>query len=280
MSTNSHPETDESDLLDENDHSTYQHLIRILECLCTIGRTDIQFPVCFLSRFSACPHKEQLKAVGNVFGYLKDFPDRWTKFDHWDLKVLPMLPTPDVSFKELYPDVFEELDKRFLILFGPAIQSSIFFDSDHAHDLKTKRSCTRIIIYVGSTPVSWSSKRQTSIQTSSYGAEFMAGKTAHEGVISIRYMLWCLGVWVKGPTNLYGDNQLTLQSSTLIDSECKKKHIPIAYHKMQECVAARIVNPVKVDTKKNLSDSPTKRYNVEDPPFSEWCVLWTVDVGR
>ena len=49
-----------------------------------------------------------------------------------------------------------------------------------------------------------------------------------------------------------------IQISTLIESECEKKHIAIAYHKMQECVAARIVNPVKMGTKINLSDFLTK----------------------
>jgi len=156
--------------------------------------------------------------VEKEFSYLKEFPDRRIKVDHQDLKVLPVLPTPDASFKEQYPDAFEELDERFPIPFGPPIQSSIFFDSDHAHDLKTKRSCTGIIVYVGSTPVTWSSKRQTSIQTSSYGAECMAGKTACEEAISIRYMLRCHGVRIKGPTILYGDNMGMVQSSTLIDS--------------------------------------------------------------
>ena len=75
-------------------------------------------------------------------------------------------------------------------------------------------------MFVGSTPVSWSSKRQTSIQMSSYGAEFMAGKRACEEAISIRYMLRSLGVVIKGWTNLYGDNQGMLQSSSMIDSEC------------------------------------------------------------
>ena len=191
ISADSHPEMDKSDLLDKDGHNANQHLVGILQWLCMIGRADIQFSVCLLSQFSVCPHKEQLKAVQKVFGYLKEFPDRQIKVDHQDLKVLPILPTPDASFKEQYPDAFEELDERFPVPFGPPIQSSIFFDSDHAHDLKTKRSCTGIIVYVGSTPVTWSSKWQTLIHTSSYGAEFMAGKTACEEAISIRYMLQC-----------------------------------------------------------------------------------------
>ena len=249
---------DKSDLLDENGHNAYQRLIGFLQWLCTIGRADIQFSVCSLSRFSACPRMGQLKAVEKVFGYLKEFPDRRILVDHRDLKVFPVLPTPDASFKEQYPDAFEELDERFPIPFGPPIQSSIFFYSDHAYDLKTERSCTGIIVCVGLTQATWSSKWQILIQNSSYGAEFMAEKTACEEAISIRYMLWCLGVRIKEPTILYGDNQGMVQSSTLIDSECKKKHIVFEYHKMWECVVAKIVNPVKVGTEMNLSDVLTK----------------------
>ena len=135
-------------------------------------------------------------------------------------------------FMEQYPDAFEELDEQFLLPFGLPIQSSIFFQPNHVHHLKAKRSCTGIIVDVGSTPVSWFSKRQTFIQTSSYVAEFMAEKTACEEATSIRYMLRCLGIKVKGPTILYGNNQGIIQSSTLIDSEFKKKRYTIAYHKM------------------------------------------------
>ena len=48
--------------------------------------------------------------VEKVFSYLNEFPDRQIKVDHQDLKIFPLLPTPDASFKEQYPDAFEELD--------------------------------------------------------------------------------------------------------------------------------------------------------------------------
>ena len=112
----------------------------------------------FLSCFLACPHKEELKGVKKVFGYLKGFPVRQIKVDHQDLKVFPMLPTPDASFKEQNLHGFKELDEQFPVPFRPLIQSSIFFDFDQAQNLKTKRTCSGIIVYVGLTPVSWSSK--------------------------------------------------------------------------------------------------------------------------
>ena len=71
-------------------------------------------------------------------------------------------------------------------------------------------------------------------------------------------MLRCLGVKLKGRTYLCGDNLGMLQSSTIVASVCKKKHVSVSWHIMRECVAAGITNPVKVDTTVNLADFLTK----------------------
>ena len=160
--------------------------------------------------------------------------------------------------KELYPDAHEELDEHFPEALGPELQTSVWFDADHAHDTMTKRSCSGVVAYVGRTPVAWLCKRQTTIQTSSYGAEFMAGRTACEEAISLRYMLRCLGVRIKGRTLFPGDNLGMLQSSTRPDSRLKKKAQALSWHKIRECVAAGIICPVKVDTKINIADFLTK----------------------
>ena len=187
-------------------------------------------------------------------------------------------------FIHQYPDAFEEIDPTIPEPFGPAILTSIFFDSDLAHDLRTHRSCTGIVVFIGRMPVSWSSKRQTSIQTSNYGAEFMAGKTACKEAISLRYILRCLGVRIKGQTNLYGDNKGMLQSSMLIDSECKKLHLAIAHHKMRECVAAGMINPIKIHTDHNIrdflmktTDWGTHHYHT-GAFFGQWLVGAEVDI--
>ena len=50
----------------------------------------------------------------------------------------------------------------------------------------------------------------------------MAGKMVCKEAIALRYMLMSVGEVIKGQIKLYGDNQGMLQSSLLIDSECKK----------------------------------------------------------
>ena len=57
---------------------------------------------------------------------------------------------------------------------------TVHVDADHAHDKTTSRSIAGIIVFVGSTPVFSSSKRQSSVQTSACGAEFVALKSAVE----------------------------------------------------------------------------------------------------
>jgi hypothetical protein len=72
-------------------------------------------------------------------------------------------------------------------------------------------------------PVICQSKHQGCIATSTYGAEFIAMRTAVEEVISIRYMLRCLGVPVIKPTELFGDNFGVVQSAEIPEGGTQKE---------------------------------------------------------
>ena len=63
---------------------------------------------------------------------------------------------------------------------------------------------------------------------------------------------------MKGPTKICGDNLGMIMSSTNPDSELKKKHVEISYHKLQESALDRIINPIKVYTTVNQSENITK----------------------
>ena len=89
-------------------------------------------------------------------------------------------------------------------------------------------------------------------------AEFCAGQVASEEAIAIRYMLHSLGVPVTGATALCGENLGMIMSSTNTDSELNKKHVAISLHKLRECAAAGIVNPIKVCTTVKISKIFTK----------------------
>ena len=166
----------------------------------------------------------------------------------------PFLP----DFKKEYPDAKEDRDPKEPKAYGKPVQTSVFFDANLAHDIKTRRSITGILVYVGSTLVSWTSKRQGCIASSTYCSEFIAMRSAVEEAISVRYMLRSLGIPVEEPTNLLGDNLGVIQSASLEDAELKKKHVAISFHSVREAVAAGIVKPIWCDTTENWADICTK----------------------
>jgi hypothetical protein len=83
-------------------------------------------------------------------------------------------------------------------------------------------------------------------------------RTAVEELMSVRYMLRCLGVKVEHASYLFGDNLGVVQNATIKESLLKKKHVAISYHKVREAAASGIVHPTKIDGKFNFADVCTK----------------------
>ena len=197
-----------------------------------------------------------------VFGYLKKYNNRRVCVDSRDPILIggkDALEKDYVElFKDAYPDAAEEVDTKVPVPLIDEMEITCFVDSDHAHDRVTRRSITGIIIVVGRTPVFFSSKRQGAIETSTYGAEFCAMRSAVEEVQSVRYMLRCLGVKVSRASLICGDNMGVIQNCTIPDSLLKKKHVAIAFHKARESAAAGVCHPIKILGKNNFSDLLTK----------------------
>ena len=76
---------------------------------------------------------------------------------------------------------------------------SALVDADHASDSMTRRSRTGMLVYINSALVYWSSKKQTSIESSSFGSEFIAMKQCCEYLRGLRYKLRMMGIPVYGP---------------------------------------------------------------------------------
>ena len=138
------------------------------------------------------------------------------------------------------------------------MQTSVCGDSDHAHDVVTRRSITGILTYVGLTPVSSVSRRQTTIASSTYEAEFMAMRTATQEAKVIRNVLRSFGIPLDGPTLLFGDNLGVVQQASFVDADLTKKHVAISYHLVREAIAAGTILPYWVGTNDNLADILTK----------------------
>ena len=257
-----HPELDESTLLSDVGIRKFQMLIGMAQWACTIWRLDIAFAVSSLSRFAAAPREHHLELALFLFGYLKKNPNRRIVLDSRPLLIDDELRKDSFhpDFLEDYPDAHEDIATDFPTAYGRELETAVFFDADHAHDhvTLTRRSISGLIVFVGSTPVLWHSKRQGCIATSTYCAEFISMRSAVEEAISIRYMLRCLGIPVTKPTDLFGDNFGVIQSAEIPEGELKKKHIAISYHYVREAIAAKIVNAHWCRSAENFADVCTK----------------------
>ena len=60
---------------------------------------------------------------------------------------------------------------------------TVYVDADHAHDILTRRSVTGILLMINNTPVKWFSKRQKTVEISTYGLELVASKQAVEFIL-------------------------------------------------------------------------------------------------
>jgi hypothetical protein len=257
MEQNYHPETDTSDFLDPKNASVYRGMIGSANWMITLGRFDVNYAVNTMSRFSMAPREGHLKAMHRLFGYLKAHPMGRllidpTEPDHDKYDV------SDNAWTEFYPDVEEELPGDMPVPKGKPIRTTCYVDSDHAHDVVTRRSVSGILLFANGMPVRWYSKRQKTVETSSYGSELVAARVAVDLIIELRYKLRMLGIPVTEPTLMLGDNMSVVINTTIPSSQLKKKHNAIAYHRVRESIAANIVRFAHIPSATNLADCLTK----------------------
>jgi hypothetical protein len=229
----------------------------VLRWMCELGRIDILVNVAMMSRFLAEPRRGHLEQVFHIFGYLKEFKKSAMVFDD-------TIPWFDESrftkcdWTEFYPGATEAIPTNVPEPLGKAVTMSCFVDADHAGCRVTRRSHSGVLIFLNRAPILWYSKRQNTVESSTFGSEFIAAKTAVEMVEGLRYKLRMMGVPLDGSTNVFCDNEAVVKNTTQPESTLKKKHNAIAYHRVREAQAAGTIRIAKEDGQYNLADILTK----------------------
>jgi transposase InsO family protein len=191
-------------------------------------RPDIAYAVGVLSQFMKNPGPPHWKAVQRVFRYLKGTMD-------------------------------------YKLTFGPSTSGTQlltgFSDADFGGNLDTRRSTSGYIFYIGSGPVSWSSKLQPTVALSTGEAEYTA--TVHSGkeAVWLRTFLTELGYNMSGPTLINVDNQSALAVAENPEHHSRMKHLDIQYHWIREKVAHKQIVLNYIPTNQNVADIFTKGLN-------------------
>jgi hypothetical protein len=86
-------------------------------------------------------------------------------------------------------------------------------------------------------PIVWFSKHQPTVESSVFGAEFVAMNNGIETCRGLRYKLRMMGVTLSGPTFVYGDNMSVVHNTQSPAYVLKKKSNSICYHAVRESAA-------------------------------------------
>ena len=254
-----HAELDESPLLPPEQISLYQSLLGSANWIITLGRFDINYAVNTLSRYSMAPREGHFKAMCRVFGYLKQKPKGKIVVDvsHPSIRK-EIVVDKGHDWLEFYPDAVEDIPSDRPKPKGKLCSLTCYVDADHARDKLTRRSVTGIIILLNNTPISWYSKRQKTVESSTYGSELVASRLAVEQLIALRYSLTMLGCNLEPSSLMLGDNMAVVLNTTIPSSAIKKKHQACNYHKIRESIAAGFIQFAHIRSETNMADILTK----------------------
>ena len=106
--------------------------------------------------------------------------------------------------------------------------------------------------------IQWLSKKQPTIETSVFGAEFVVMKHGMETLRGLRYKLRMMGVAIEGASYIYGDNMSVINNTQRPESTLRKKSNSICYHAMRESVAMGESLTAHIPSEENPADLLTK----------------------
>lgn len=186
-------------------------------------RPDIAFPVNRLSHFLQSPTDLHWQAVKRILHYLAGTVS---------YGILLRLDTP--------------------------LKLHAYSDADWAGDVDDYCSTNAYIVYLGSNPISWSSKKQQGVARSSTEAEYRAVANAASELRWVCSLLTDLHIPLPEMPVIYCDNigATYLAANPVFHS--KMKHIALDYHFICDNVQAGTLRDSHLSTKDQLADALTK----------------------
>lgn len=108
------------------------------------------------------------------------------------------LPDPEYDWTyTVYGDAKEMIPEDAPAPKGKYVTITSYIDANLMHDMATGRSVTGILHLLNKTPIDWYSKKQATVETATYGSEFVAVRTCVEQIIELRNTLRYLGVPIR-----------------------------------------------------------------------------------
>ena len=184
-------------------------------------RPDIAYAVGVVSRYISNPGKKHWDAVKSILRYLSGTVDWQLCYGRGELSIVG------------------------------------YVDSDYAGCVDNRRSTTGWIYTFAGSAISWRSVLQDCMSISTTEAEYVAASEACKEAIWLTRLVGDLGLEQKIPV-LHCDSQSAIALAKNPVFHAKTKHIDVRHHFVQECLAEKRIDMVKIHTTENTADALTK----------------------
>ena len=218
-------DSDDDDYLDEEGKTAYQAIVGSLTYGMQGTRPDLGFAVSLLSRFLTKPTYRHMTLVKGVLRYLAGTLKLGIVFSKHETKALHGYTDSDFNGKTLQGD---------------------------------GRSTSGYIFFLAGGPISWSSKRQSTVALSSSEAEYIGQANAIRHAIHLSHFLNEIKIPPPLPITIYVDNQSAITLSKNPKYHTCTKHIDTAYHFQRQKIREGVVEIVYIPTDKMAADGLTK----------------------
>jgi hypothetical protein len=110
------------------------------------------------------------------------------------------------------------------------------------------------------TPLDTYSKKQSTVETATYGSEFVAARTCVEQIIELRTLFRYLGVPIRDKSYMFGDNKSVVDSSMQVHAKLHKRHTILSFYRVHECIASGMVGFYFINGNENPADILSKHW--------------------
>ena len=212
--------SDKGDIL--SDPTKYQRLLGQLIYL-SITRPDITYTVQVLTQFMQKPTSVHMQNAKRLLRYLAG-----------------------------------TTSQGILLASTSAATLTAYCDSDWASCPTTRRSTSGYCVFLGESPISWKTKKQSMVARSSAEAEYRAMSFTTCEVIWITALLKDLGLKKLPPTLLKCDSQAAIAMAANPVHHEKTKHVDIDCHYIRDQIQAGVIQTAHVSSSNQVADILTK----------------------
>ncbi|CAL1363912.1 unnamed protein product [Linum trigynum] len=207
-----------------DDPTLYRQIVGSLIYL-TVTRPDIAYAVHIVSQFMAAPCSTHYAAVLRILRYIKGTIHHGLHFSA-----------------------------------SSSLELCAYSDADWAGDPTDRRSTTGYCFFLGSSLISWRSKKQKVVARSSTEAEYRALADTTAELLWLRWLLDDLTAPQTSATRLYCDNQSAIQISHNDVFHERTKHIEIDCHLVRHHLRDNTLSLVPVSSEHQTADVLTKSH--------------------